>query len=733
MSGPGLPAGSAGEPPGQWVPPGWLVPCVQPRERDPNEEGAPPRQRLKYPIYIPRTPQNEPSEPYVTWRKRYMNYAIDELRRGITRPELARELVNNCQGPLATVLLDVPERVVSDEGVAGRAAQGLLAAVPTRLSGLNALLGMIDTAYKEVAQEEESNARQNLDTFVREPGMNMTQFKLHFEHVVFMAHTVADVQWSDNYKTQKLLEKARIKEDQAETLMSRVDGDWRQFARVIALLVRLYPYNDGRVIMPKKDGSHGTGHHFVMADGTVVGGSGVYATSMHPSYSAPTFQNMQAHDGQYGGPPSGSPWDTWQTWAKEKVTAWAPSAWAPSVWASTGAPSAAPSYSKPEWSEPTFYDAVEQPSTTYNSSPSWQAAPYAPSSSSTCWPESAGFESSSVWGSDASSWGDDEYEEVHYDIDTGWCWSEESGWHWEEDGMIFYESVDQFSDEAPTAFQQGESGQIFKGYPKGKGKGRSKGKKGPKPRRYKPFSSSKGGWKGHPGGRPPARPNPGLCDICQAPDHWRDQCPKNPNARPKGPPGKGPPGASGKFGGGKKGGKATKGSIFGKPIHFFGPTLFLGMLSILGQVELGQTFLMNRTVTFLNPEQVFPFDVRAERPEEMLCNETSSLKEDGYGPPTDYRPATELQRFWEGALKNVHTAKLRRPPDIKVFVFAQVPGGSTQSWDSSWHALYKYKGHALLLDTGAATNLAGAGTVRGFDQGFLRVWGERVRTEALRL
>ena len=76
-------------------------------------------------------------------------------------------------------------------------------------------------------------------------------------------------------------------------------------------------------------------------------------------------------------------------------------------------------------------------------------------------------------------------------------------------------------------------GQVNEGWPMKGGKAPSKGSKkgkGLKIRRYRPFSSSKGGWKGHPGGRPPARPNPGLCDMCNSPDHWRDQCPPNPGA-----------------------------------------------------------------------------------------------------------------------------------------------------------------------------------------------------------
>ena len=56
------------------------------------------------------------AEAYVIWRKRYVNYLIDELCRGVARSELARELINNTEGPAAGILLDVTIPTRNDEG-----------------------------------------------------------------------------------------------------------------------------------------------------------------------------------------------------------------------------------------------------------------------------------------------------------------------------------------------------------------------------------------------------------------------------------------------------------------------------------------------------------------------------------------------------------------------------------------------------------------------------------------
>ena len=144
MAGAGLPAGSAGPPEGEELPPGWLVPHIVPRARldaraqanaapggaapAPHPEVRFDRQRLKYPVYVPATTTAPASEPYRLWRKRWINYARDELRRGITRVELARELIGNAQGKLSETLLELQDNVVSDEGEPGRPAMGLMAA-----------------------------------------------------------------------------------------------------------------------------------------------------------------------------------------------------------------------------------------------------------------------------------------------------------------------------------------------------------------------------------------------------------------------------------------------------------------------------------------------------------------------------------------------------------------------------------------------------------------------------
>ena len=49
----------------------------------------------------------------------------------------------------------------------------------------------------------------------------MAQFKLGFDHRIFVVDTVANVNWGPTYKAQKLLEKAKITEEQEERILSR--------------------------------------------------------------------------------------------------------------------------------------------------------------------------------------------------------------------------------------------------------------------------------------------------------------------------------------------------------------------------------------------------------------------------------------------------------------------------------------------------------------------------------
>ena len=75
--------------------------------------GAPepeqPRQRLKFPRYVPDSVVDgkvvTAAEAFIIWRKKYINYLIDEVSRGIARSELCQEIVNNIEGPAARILL----------------------------------------------------------------------------------------------------------------------------------------------------------------------------------------------------------------------------------------------------------------------------------------------------------------------------------------------------------------------------------------------------------------------------------------------------------------------------------------------------------------------------------------------------------------------------------------------------------------------------------------------------
>jgi hypothetical protein len=167
-----------------------------------------------------------------------------------------------------------------------------------------------------------------------------------------------------------------------------------------------------------------------------------------------------------------------------------------------------------------------------------------------------------------------------------------------------------------------------------------------------------------------------------------------------------------------KGKKPTKGGIFGKPIHW-NSVFFIVSLFSLG-AHPGQSCSWF-SVTEVTDEQIFPFD--------LLFGAEKTHMYEPIGEDTD--PC-----LWTARPPNITDdldKKLKQIQNSRgqVFVFTRLPQGILQSEvaNQASQSLYKYKGHALLLDTGASTNLGGAGTARAFDQGFLRVWEERIQTE----
>lgn len=695
-----------------WTPPGWRIaycPPRPPRFNAQNVQLEAHRQRLKYPIYIPAAPGKPANEPFRLCRKKYENYAIDEMKRGLTRSELAREMVHNMQGLLSSVLLDLPQEVINDEGVPGQPALGLQQAIPTRLSGLDAVMEKVDTAYRQAMQDEEKEWREKLDLLEREKGTNMQQFKLMFEHVVFMADTVAEVNWSNKYKSQKWFEKAKIEEAQEEMVMSRVDADWNRVNDIINLTTRLFPYLDGKIVNRPK-----TKAQF---PSTVFG-----PTSTSPqSYYGSSASSSAGPSSDQSYPPSTIGWgDSSSAWSSEPPSSWS----SPSPWTgwSTSASSPWTGWSSPSswtgWTSSTPWSGLVNGAQSFfgwqsNPPPGWSDSP--PVARPDHMPAEAPQDDNAVFydaeeampTSPAGAPQDEGIEYVYFDVDTQWCWSDQSGWHWEENDMIFYHQVPVFlQGVSPDAMQTNEQGEIFKGFGKGKGKfGKSKGKggfgKGPRRRVYKPFST-KGGWKGHPGGHPPKRPNPGLCGICNEPDHWRDQCPKNPNRRPKGS--------------GKKG--SVKGGIFGKPIHFLQAVTFLSLLSTRVNVE-------SFPVESLQEDKIFPYELFGDTPSWLF---DTAMDQFTLQPSWLPLPPPAPGEFCASAQVKLGAFRAQKG---RILVFTATPGGRgiAPTSQQTWQTLYKYQGHALLLDTGASTNVAGSGSVRNYELNFLQKWGERVHTE----
>ena len=100
------------------------------------------------------------------------------------------------------------------------------------------------------------------------------------------------------------------------------------------------------------------------------------------------------------------------------------------------------------------------------------------------------------------------------------------------------------------------------------------------------------------GSASPPRPNPGNCDICGSPDHWKAQCP-NAGKKGKSPfspwSGKGPSM------------KGPKSGIFGKHLHF--ATILLGIIAAFTNPQTGYGFVFDSEV-----DMIFPYDVLGAGP-----------------------------------------------------------------------------------------------------------------------
>ena len=215
------------------------------------------RQRLKFPRYVPNSIQQghlvEAEDTCATWRKRYENYLTDELCQGVARVELCEELVNNIEGLAGSLFLDMPHAEINDEGNPDlvpmvtpnpTATPPVLAApaIPVRPSGLDKAMGISDRYFEQRDREEGKSANSELDKFIRPHGIPMQSFRVHFEHYYYSkAHSLGGTTWSSSYKSEKLLEKARLHDWQKSTVESRVDANMAQYDDIAQILVDLYP------------------------------------------------------------------------------------------------------------------------------------------------------------------------------------------------------------------------------------------------------------------------------------------------------------------------------------------------------------------------------------------------------------------------------------------------------------------------------------------------------------
>jgi hypothetical protein len=77
-------------------------------------------------------------------------------------------------------------------------------------------------------------------------------------------------------------------------------------------------------------------------------------------------------------------------------------------------------------------------------------------------------------------------------------------------------------------------------------------------------------------------------------------------------------------------------------------------------------------------------------------------------------------------IDSVSTAANDKIKTTQVLVFSQL--GDNETWETSWRTLLEYHGHALLMDTGAAKNLAGAHTLKDYEVEYLLPYNQYIRT-----
>lgn len=577
-----------------WVNRAWRQPVAG---QGPQVELDVPRQRLKFPRYqqdmINSDGKLEPAqEAYVNWRKRYINYLIDELCRGVTRAELCRELVNNIDGLASPMLLDLPLARRNDNGnpvavVADPNQQPPIIGNPIRASGLDEAVLILDRYFGIRDEVKRKNVNRDLEQFYRPHNMTMQAARVHFEHNYNQANVIGGTTWSANYKAQKWLEKVRISPRQEENVMSRVDGDQAQFDRIVELTVQLVPMlteAESRAAAAERKTALGVHYEeYVDEGGTTWYGHGEDASVA-------------------------------ETWATSSAANWyppAPQVYAPTYHETVAAVASYPVAStfqpvvlpQQHQSEEIWYDCSEQEQQEQQEQEQQQtiyvqqgaAAPMVSVTPAQHVQPQPTYVAGEV------------VQEIHHDEETGWYWMNEEGYFSISNGAIHYVNPPQNPAASGAIFALG-GGDVWKGGKKGGGKkGRRvvfrkfsarilpMSQRPPTP--YPPQqgfgfgSSGFGTMKG--ASTLPGRPNPGTCDLCGSPDHWKAQCPKGGKGKPQFP---GPPK------GFSKGKGFVKGGVFGKQIRFIVPICFL--LHVLTAGFRHELPLKSCAVN-----EVFPYDV----------------------------------------------------------------------------------------------------------------------------
>ena len=644
--------------------------------------------------------------------------------------------------------------LINYDGSCGDPANGY----PPQKGGLDAILDWMFERYAAEPEDEEEDDVNDFETWPREPGSSIKAFILDFEQRYQIAEATGQVAHNNKYMTKLFFQKGKFSEQEKYDILKEVGADPTSFEGI---------KKAARTLMTLKEKKTKLGTYHTQDSGAEGVGSAYYAPqsvssssrSYYPGYqqSSPVMHTGQ---GQYFDPAGGtgyvpaiadwtSPLPTYQTadnsWEEDSY-----------IWFDVENFDGTSSHDYDCGAVEIFFDNNDWDETS--------SLPIYAATDTEVW-----YDVDTEWcfNDELGEFWVDEENEIHFgDEDDSWYESEDDNdVDWYDEDEIYHTLYPNINmddanewEEVDDGFYDDNNVYVFrrrwrrKGKGKGKGLFRRKGKRGKSSKgkfgkgkrrfggfrgirrgrfnfrpRWRRFSSRKGfgkgksrkgfyggnGSKGKPGsgkgkGKGMIRrkgkgkgKGKGTCNLCGAPDHWQDQCPLN--------QGKGRPAPV----------RTTQHASPLQRTWWTGPTFLLGFITCCMpefQLSSGLIFTSKETIVFPWSERLFTTttdfnDLYANYLKYDYVSTYSMKPMNVWNDPDNYywkesrwiMPDTPL-------IDSVSTAENDKIKTTQVLVFSQL--GDNETWETSWRTLLEYHGHALLMDTGAAKNLAGSYTLK---------------------